>query len=349
LKGGSPGPAAGQWIVLHRVGSDRAAPLDSARSGADGRFRFRYTPFGDPDALYFISAHYGGIAYFSPPLRADTVRGEDADVIVYDTTTDTAAVRVQGRHLVVSAPRGAKREIAEVFELENDGTRTVVARDTTSPLWFTHLPAEAESARVAPGDVSAAAVLFRRGRAELYAPVSPGVRQLVLTYLLPANALPLSVPMERAVSVLEVLLEEPRASAEGARLAEVAPGVVDGRQFRRFLAQDVPASAVMRVTAPAPVGQNRSAMQVLAIVMALVMLVAIGIWFSRRRATATRTPHAQRHTPSSERIVAELALLDARFERDATKSPEARVDYEAQRAELKGRIERALAAEKTPI
>src|SRR5688500_19052305 len=80
---GRPVPVAGEWIVLHRVGTDRAAPLDSLRSGRDGRFRFRYARSGDPQALYFDLARCEGIVYFFPPLRADTVRGEDADIILY--------------------------------------------------------------------------------------------------------------------------------------------------------------------------------------------------------------------------------------------------------------------------
>src|SRR3954465_5462235 len=80
-----PEPVPGQWVVLHRVGSDRAAPLDSARSGADGRFRIRYLATGAEDALYFVSSRYDGIAYFSPPLRTDTVRGGDGDPLVSHT------------------------------------------------------------------------------------------------------------------------------------------------------------------------------------------------------------------------------------------------------------------------
>jgi hypothetical protein len=344
---GRPVPVAGQWVVLHRVGSDRAGPLDSARSNADGRFRIRYAPFGIDDALYFVSARYGGIAYFSPPLRADTVRGDDADVMVYDTTPDTSTLRVQGRHFVLSAPRGKRREVAEVFEIENEGTHTVVSRDSVTPVWTTHLPAAAESASVGPGDIGAGAVVFRKGSAEIFAPISPGVRQLVLTYLLPADAFPLSLPLERPVSVFEVLLPESRAKVEGARLTEVAPANIDGRPFRRFLAQDVPRTAVVRVDAPQPAaGQNRGAMRVLAIVVALVMISGLAwVWLKRRG----EQPYVVRRTSSrADPLIAELATLDARFERGGAPDVDARGAYDRERAELKARIERALAEEKQP-
>lgn len=346
---GRPLPVAAQWVVLHRVGSDQSAPLDSVRTDRAGRYRFRYALSGDPGALYFVSAKYDGIAYFSPPLRSPTVRGGDADVMVFSTTTETSLLRLQGRHLVVSAPRGARREIAEIFEIENPGYRTVVARDSVTPAWSTPLPTSAESASVAPGDLSAGTVAFRAGRGEVYAPVSPGVRQIALTYLLPANAFPLSLPLGRAVSVLEVLLEEPRAIVTGAGLAEVAPAAIDGRMFRRFLAQDVPAQAVMLVTAPPPVVQGLAAIKVLGVVTTLIMIVALGVWVIRRRQTGPMSdvpspPPASRVPAAVDLLIAELATLDARFEMAPANDAD-RAAYERQRAELKGRITRALAAE----
>lgn len=348
---GRPTPVAGEYIVLHRVGTDRAAPLDSMRSSRDGRFSFRYSLTGDPQALYFVSARYEGIAYFSPPLRADTVRGEDADIIVYATTNDTTALHMQGRHVVVSAPRGSEREIAEVFELQNTATETVIAKDSTTPLWSIGLPDDARSPAVASGDVTAAAVVFRDGRAELYAPISPGVRQLVITYRLPLASTSLAIPVERDVTVLEVLLEEPRATVDGAGLREVAPAAIEDRQFHRFLAQDAPANAVVRVTLPAPVSRNNSALQILGVTVALVMIAALAVWIARRRRSlpASRAATVAPMALHAERLIAELATLDARFEREQNPTSQARQSYERDRASLKARIAAALAEENTPV
>ena len=51
-------PIANQWVVLHRVGRDRAGPVDSTRTTADGRFHIRYRATGDSSALYFVSTKY---------------------------------------------------------------------------------------------------------------------------------------------------------------------------------------------------------------------------------------------------------------------------------------------------
>jgi hypothetical protein len=337
----APVPVAGLQVVLHRVGSDRAGPLDSVRSDASGRFRFRYALSGQPEALYFVSATYRGIAYFSSPLRQAVVRGGDADLVVYDTTSDTKSLHVQGRHLVVSAPRNGIREIAEIFEIENDANFTVVARDSTNPLWATHFPADAESLTVAPGDLGAGAVMFRGGRGELFAPISPGVRQLVVTYRLRVGAFPISLPMERPVTVLEVLLEEPRAVAEGAGLTENPPANIDGRTFRRFLSRDVPPAAVMRVRAPETVTNSQTTLKVLAVVMALILGGALLAW---------RVRHMPRPLPRLspvDELVAELAALDARFENQPATERPTRSQHEQARAVLKQRIATALAGEST--
>lgn len=340
---GRPIGVARQWVVLHRVGTRGGAPVDSTRTDRDGRYRISYrADASDPDALYFVSSRYAGVAYFSPPLRNPRVSGGDGDVIVYETSTDASKLTIQGRHLVVSAPRGGRREIAEIFELENPGTRTLVAKDSTSPIWWTAIPAEAESASVAPGDVSAGAVSFRPGRAELFAPISPGVRQVALTYLLDADAFPLSVPLQQKAALVEVLLEEPRSTVAGAGLTEVAAATIEGRQFRRFLAQDAEANAVMRVTTAEPVQQTRRGLAWLGVGTAVLMLLAAALWFRRTR---QRGPAVLERSSESEQLVAQIAALDAQFSR----APTDRAGYEAKRAELKSRLSRALAAEREPV
>lgn len=67
---GGPKPIDGVRVVLHRVGPDQAGPLDSALTGPRGEYHFRYHTSGSPDAVYFVSASYDGIAYFSTPLAS---------------------------------------------------------------------------------------------------------------------------------------------------------------------------------------------------------------------------------------------------------------------------------------
>ena len=96
-------PLSGAWVTLHRVGTDNAGPVDSARTGENGRYDFRYHATGDTSALYFVSSRFAGIAYFTPPLKERLVTGTAADLIVYDTTsapvTKTMAAAANGAQI----------------------------------------------------------------------------------------------------------------------------------------------------------------------------------------------------------------------------------------------------------
>lgn len=243
------------WVTLHRVGTDHAGPLDSARTNANGSYAFDYERTGAEDAIYFVSSSYGGVAYFTPPLPAGRVTGDDAEITVFDTTSRAVPMSLRGRHLVVQRPNAdGARVITEVFELSNDTSVTRVARgeDANGAVWATPLPSGATSAEVSEGDIPAQAVRFTGGRALLFAPLPPGIRQLAYHYVVGSDDFPMSLPLQRATSVLEVLVEERDARVDGAKLREVAPVALSGREFRRFLAADVPANAVITVHVNTP-------------------------------------------------------------------------------------------------
>jgi len=354
---GTPVPLPRQLVVLHRVGQDRAGPLDSVRTDASGTYRFRYQTTGAPDAVYFASSMYAGIAYFTSPFQSGDVQGADADIMVFDTTSTGIALTLEGRHLVIGAPQAnGVREVAEVFDLGNDSTRTLIARDSLSPLWTTALPPDAMSPAVEGGDVAAGAVSFSGGRVNLFAPVSPGVRQLAVAYGLPAKAFPLSIGMDRPVSVLEVLLEEPSATPVLDGLKQQASVNTQGRNFKRYLAQNVPAGAVLRVDVSAVSSSSRTRFLAgMALAMALLMLGALTIALRRRRGAAPPppapvvapavAPATAGPRPDTDQLLYELAQLDAAFEREPAPSAERAAAHAAARAALKARIADALAAE----
>lgn len=246
-------PVTSALVTLHRVGKDAAGPVDSIRTGRDGTYTFTFRRTGARGAVYFASSSYGGVAYFTSPFVADTIAGDDAEITVFDTTSRPVPITVRGRHLIVASPNAhGERLVTEVFDLSNDSsvTRTASGTADAAAVWTTSLPVAASAPKVGQGDVPAGGVTFRKGRALMFAPFGPGLRQLVITYTLPPTAFPLSTSAERANSVYEVLTEEPAATVSGAKLAEVQPVRVEGRSFRRFLASDVPLNAVATITVP---------------------------------------------------------------------------------------------------
>jgi hypothetical protein len=245
-------PVPGVMVTLHRVGNDNAGPLDSMRADAQGRYGFHFSRSGEQRALYFVSAFYGGVAYFTPPLAHSTVRGDEAEIAVFDTTSAPVPISSRGHHVVVSAvDANGMRSVTEVYELANDSTVTRVAPAAgNGDVWSAAVPARAQNFQVSQGDIPAQAVKFEDGKARVFAPLAPGLKQLAFTYLLPAAAFPLSIPIVRDTQIFEVLIEEEKGKVTGAKLVEKDPVVLERRSFRRFLADDVPANSVSVIDLP---------------------------------------------------------------------------------------------------
>ncbi|MGQ0715239.1 MAG: hypothetical protein ACT4PJ_16190 [Gemmatimonadaceae bacterium] len=340
--GDSASGVAGAWVVLHRVGSDSAGPLDSVRTGRGGRFSIRFATGGSVDAIYFVSAEHAGIAYFSPPL--DAARAvQDTELAVFDTTSAPVPIHVRGRHIVLTAPENDRsREVVEVYELANDSSVTRVAAGEM-PVWAATLPDGATDVRLGQSDLSADAIRTDGGRVRLFAPLAPGLKQLSLAYRLHARTFPLSLPIDAHADLLEVLLEEPNATASAPGLQRVDPVSVETRTFNRFLGQDVASGGVLRIEVPGTSFVSRG-MWVLVIVVsvALAMTLVLLRVLRRRPAPARISVRPPGDERPAERLARQIAELDARMERTADLTETDRAAYARRRAELKSALATAL-------
>ena len=335
-------PLGNHWVTLHRVGTDHAGPVDSIRTSAAGTFAFRYTPSGDSGALYFVSSRYAGIAYFTPPLTSAVVDHGAADLVLYDTTSAPLPIQVRGRHIVVMAPDSTRqRPVVEAYELSNDSPMTRVAGDGDRSTFDALLPEGARDLHATNGDVSADAVKFSEGRVRLFAPLGPGVKQLSFTYRLAPNRKPVSLPSAGATEVLEVLLAEAQGTVSGAGLVETAPAALNGRRFRRFLAQNVAAGSVISISTPAAARaiSTNAALIVTATGAALLLVLARSL--ARRNPAAARSRLAASDDP--EVLARALAALDSSFANLDAPTAAQRADHYEARARLTARRVAALA------
>jgi hypothetical protein len=336
-------PVPRVMVTVHRVGPDRAGPLDSVRTDAAGRYRIDFTRSGSDEAVYFAAVVYRGIAYFSPPLRAGVTKGDDGVITVFDTSTHLVPFTIQGHHVVVGKPGAdGKRTVVEVFELSNDTLVTIVGKDSLTPVWSTALPRGATNFKGGQGDVPAEALAVRDGRVVMFAPFGPGVKQLSYSYLLDDGAFPLRFKLERQTSVLEVLLEEEGAQARSATLRSQGTATTQGRTFKRFLSQGTAADEELRIDVPTAAFATRTRVLAgLAILIGLAMAAALARALLGRSAAARAARQAP--PPRSESLLAALAVLDARHEAgDVGLSPEG---YASERASLKTALTAALAEE----
>ena len=340
----------GQWVVLHRLGPERSGPIDSIRTGPKGVYSFRYRATGDSSAIYFVTTSYGGIVYPTAPFRSERVGGEAATIIVFDTSSAPASIKLGGRHLIVGAQQAnGRRPIGEVYDLENDTTVTFIARDSTKPVYTVHVPANAENFRLnGNGEIGAGAVSRRGTDVGVFAPLSPGIRQFAFTYELPSKSFPLVIPATVPIGVFEVLVEDPTADVRAPGIREVQSTDMEGRTFRRFLAQEIPPSGVVTINVPRiPVAEREKVYVGVGVTVLVMMIGTFAFAMTRRRrpATASYVPSVVVE-PRSRVLVRTIAELDETFDAAAA-TDVARADYEARRASLKAELADALAAERS--
>jgi hypothetical protein len=328
-------PLKGARILLHRVGRDRQGPVDSTLADARGRFRFRFRP--DTSALYLLSVRYGGIEYFSTPVRTNPDRPDSALRLVAYDTSSTAPIAVEARHIVVPRPgESGARAILDLIILRNDGRLARVSPDLAHPAWTVTLPPGTGAMDVGESDLSPDAVVREGDTVKLTAPISPGQKQLSLQYAVLPPGGRLVFAVGSADAPVNVLVEEDGARVSGGTLALADSQVIEGRRFRRWTGR-APAGGTVTVSFAGVAGRP-SWRTLVALVFPVAAVLAFAAWRSVRR---TGPPAPAR---SHGELLDAIAALDARYAgREAETEPDEWQRYQAERAALKARLESALA------
>jgi hypothetical protein len=159
---------------------------------------------------------------------------------------------------------------------------------------------------------------------------------------MPAAAFPISLPLPDTVALLEVLLEDPAGTAEGALLTAGDTVNIQGRVFRRYVAQNAPANGIIRIAMPAPPVDTRR-LYVIGIIIAIGMLMLLALGRSVRRPAPAPLGWNGQLGPTPEELARRIAALDATFQRRRSPTAEERQEYERQRGGLKAQLADALA------
>ena len=350
-------PVPNVWVTLHRVGRDAAGPIDSTRTDAAGRYRFGWATPGGTEAVFFASVSWDGIAYFTSPLRDSVNVGDVAEISLFDTTTTTFPLSIRGRHLIVSgADTTDMRTIIEVFELSNDSVRALVASEdgNAAPTWSISVPAGATDVRASDGDIAPDAFTFAPGRVSVFAPIAPGLKQLSFSYKLPTGRFPVTFVAEHGAVVFEILLEEAQGGVKGGGFSAVEAVNLEGRRFRRFLAQDVKPNTTFDVDLPSS-GTNLRNYYISALLAGIGFLMLLVLLRAMQRRTGTSTAQTlsasrlnerrrAEEAPLADRLAQEIAALDATWAMQESPSDELKSAYDRRRRELVDALTDSLAA-----
>ncbi|MGE0553327.1 MAG: hypothetical protein AB7R55_07840 [Gemmatimonadales bacterium] len=342
-RGGDTVAVSAARVVLHHVGPATQGPIDSVFTAADGGFRFRFAR--DSTANYLLSTRYADIEYFSSPVARGTAPIDGGlDILVFDTSS-TAPVNVAGRTIVIAAPDAVgARTVVDWISLANRGSVTRISPDSLTASWGARLPSEVRGAGL--GDTrfsqfSPEVVLFRNDSVIVTAPISPGVKELVVQYELPPAARRFELPVVGADSVDLFVEEAGVRSGDGAWIAADSQPF-QGRSFRRLVRRD---PSVDAIALRFPGTSLDPKLALIALVGLLGLALAAATFWRFRTARRAPTPTPAPGPRGSVDQVAELTDQIARL--DATPEAARAAEWVTRRAELMDQLRRALAARRS--
>ena len=328
--------ARGGTVVLHRVSSETQGEIDSASVAADGTFSVRLPSVPDParSEVYFASVRHAGILYFGQPVNLPVQLDSVYEIRTYDTTMvarEGQMIPVEAREIFLQVSEGQQWDAVDLFQLRNDGPRTLVAQDG-GVVWSYPLPEGARDATVSDMGLGAEAAEVREGRLVVTAPIPPGERMYVVRYALDDPYV--AVPVSEAIEALEILVREPAPplDAEGLQpldRVELEPGSAYLRFSGANLSQGQVGLVAGKKTSTPPVGWY-------SFILALA-LTAVGVWAVQSGATRGPAPAAPK-AQGREDLLLEVAKLDEEHAARVSPSAEERGLYEARRRDLLRRI-----------
>ena len=310
---GKTTPVTGQWVVLHRVGPLGSGAVDSVRTDANGAYRFAFQ--ADTTAQYAVGALYAGVGYLGASVGPGAITSRDLGTIAVFDTSSNAPIMVSQRHLLVQ-PVNADGSIPvlELLVLRNPGSRTRVGADSTQPSWTGALLAGATDIDVGESDVSPDAVLRQGDSIAVLAPLTPGEKQIVLTYLVPKGRSKLVLPRPEAVGELNFMVADTLATATSGPLRNLGIASFENIRYRRLESRDVPPGSPIVVSLSRRPPQPGDLAWIVGALSALALLAALMAWWRRDRARGDWS--------DAEILAARIAALDAVLQ--ATDDPERR-------------------------
>jgi hypothetical protein len=323
----------GVRVVLHGVGDSAQGPIDSLTSGVDGRFRFRLVR--DSTTVYLLSARYREIEYISSPVSF--LGGTAEMALLVSETSTTVPIDIQARYLLIGAPDPDEgRSVVDVVVLRNVTDSTRVSPDSMTPVWAMALPTGVLRTVVDEGtEVSLDGVAVRNDSVLVTAPLAPGSRQLVLTHYLATESERFEVPFRSRTDSVTVLAEEPAVLVDAPGLRETSQQI--GGQSVRGWVGTLEAGSTITLRFP---GAPETPGWLLGTLVALVIgAMGLGVIKLRARRAAGEVPGIPDRVAD---LVTAIAALD-NSHRGAAPGSAADRQYHEQRADLRRRLDRALA------
>ena len=333
--------------VLHEVGLRGGRPVDSVLTDRNGEYQLA-SPTRDSTAGYLVSVEHDGIGYFSEPFAVhDQASVSASKVVVYDTSYTRPDITVLERHVIIRSPNAdGTRRVLELIGLGNGGFLTRITDDSTRPVWQGAIPSEAIQFEVGQSDVSPQTIFRSGDSVAVVAPLSPGNKQILITYLLPGSVDALAIPVDHPVRDMNIMLEDTSATIGEGPFRLTGIEELERVSLFRYNAAEVDPGTPITVQFAGTPFAIADLWWILVPIEALMLVGVLYWWLKRQPAPVAAAAPAD---TDAERLAHQIAQMDLAYEANReTMSAEERDGYKRNRAALKARLTVKLATEKEP-
>ena len=313
---------ADQEVTLTTYLNSNELESKTARTDAKGVFVFQGLSV-KTGYNYDVKTNYQLADYTSDKVDfGDGSTTKAIQITVYDSTTSTESLTVDTAHTIISADKNgllinSYEMVANAANLTYIGIKEL-APDKRETLKFVVPPGSKElqygltlmGCCVIPGD----------GNISDTMPVLPGTREVVYSYTVPykSNTYELTQTFDLPTKQYDLLIEGDTIKVANAKLMQVDPVAIEGKQYSRYSALDMAAGEVLRVELSGlPQNSRQSIFKWIG--LGLVALAFTGGFFVLvRRRKVQPVPVAVKGNDGiaqqKQQLLLEIARLDDSFE-----------------------------------
>jgi len=308
---------ANQEITMKTYINDTEAGTTTIKTDAKGQFVFNGLST-ESDYAYQVMLSFQDADYYSQWLSFN--EGETAkstEIVVYDSTTNDAAVRIAMAHTIIYIEQGTLR-VVEFYLFVNETDQTYIGSTETTDgqgktLEF-FLPQEATDFQVRLGLMECCIVSSEDGFTESM-PVLPGSKEVAYSYDIKNNSKTynFSRVVNYPISEFDLLVQGEGTEISGDRLTVGEPMDMGDAWFNHFSGSDFAQGDTLTFQISGLTQNNRGIVSWVFLTLALLSAGFISLYFLRRR-NLRPADIKENAEQMRQRLLIELAQLDDDFE-----------------------------------
>ncbi len=236
-------------VMLHGFENQSLVITQTVSLDASGTYTFSdiEMPHG---RMFFTTLQYQGVTYGS---EVGTVVPDqtslDLPIMIYDTTQDTSALKLDRLHLFFEQVDQQTMRVAELLIMSNTGNKTIIAPADSQASFSFSLPKGFENLQFQDGEIGVRYLQTSDGFADT-SPIYPGASsyQVLLAYTLPyQRSLELVQPMSVPADAVVILVPAENFKLKGENLAEAGTRDVDGVPYQQYQVENLQAGDQLRL------------------------------------------------------------------------------------------------------